>query len=106
MTTGETTGEATSKTTGPTSTTARTPASRPARPPSEPVVQQDLPIADGPETQVAPRYEPTWRLPAPQGRQDNLQAIFGIGPKLEMQLNKLGIFHFEQLLLIKEFVVL
>ncbi|NNF61006.1 MAG: hypothetical protein HKN06_06710 [Gammaproteobacteria bacterium] len=58
--------------------------------------QQDLPISDAgrpqPET-----YEPDWTLTAPQGQKDNLQAIYGIGPKLEMQLNKIGVFHFRQI---------
>lgn len=58
--------------------------------------QQVLPIRDEAVKQ-APGYQPAWLLTAPNGAKDNLQAIYGIGPKLEMQLNRLGIFHFEQI---------
>lgn len=47
--------------------------------------------------QLTPGYEPPWRLQAPQGERDNLQAIYGIGPKLESRLNELGVFHFSQI---------
>ncbi len=40
---------------------------------------------------------PNWLLSGPKGRKDDLKAIRGLGPVLERDLNKLGIFHFHQL---------
>lgn len=79
------------------SVTAPPPVSAKATPssslPSRP--QRDLPIGDS-ATDTA-GYQPQWRLRAPNGKADDLQAIYGIGPKLERQLNELGIFHFRQI---------
>ncbi|MBT8144411.1 MAG: hypothetical protein KJO55_06900 [Gammaproteobacteria bacterium] len=57
--------------------------------------QQRLPIGGD----ATPRkiYEPDWRLSAPDGEPDKLQSIYGIGPKIEQQLNQLGVFHFRQI---------
>lgn len=40
---------------------------------------------------------PGWLLRAPDGRKDDLKEIRGLGPVLERDLNRLGIFHFHQL---------
>lgn len=40
---------------------------------------------------------PNWLLSGPKGQKDDLKAIRGLGPVLERDLNKLGIFHFHQL---------
>lgn len=73
------------------------PAARaPLRPaPPKPPAQQEMPIANATATRAP--YQPAWRLPTPQGKRDNLQAIYGIGPKLEARLNQLGVFHFHQI---------
>lgn len=88
---------------------AAAPAARPARSghvsgppvsagetPAPAAQQQALPIS-GDTGSASTDYEPDWILSAPDGRKDNLQSIYGIGPKLEMQLNKLGVFHFRQI---------
>ena len=36
-------------------------------------------------------------LEAPRGTADDLKSIAGIGPKLEIVLNDLGIYHFDQI---------
>ncbi|MDH3647142.1 MAG: hypothetical protein OER80_10235 [Gammaproteobacteria bacterium] len=59
--------------------------------------QQDLPIAADAPVSSTSDYKPEWLLAAPEGHKDNLQAILGIGPKLEARLNSLGIFHFRQI---------
>ena len=59
--------------------------------------RQGLLIPPDEQSQESPGYNPDWLLSAPRGQKDNLQAIFGIGPKLELQLNNLGIFHFDQI---------
>jgi predicted flap endonuclease-1-like 5' DNA nuclease len=40
---------------------------------------------------------PNWLLSGPQGSKDDLKAIRGLGPVIERDLNKLGVFHFHQL---------
>jgi predicted flap endonuclease-1-like 5' DNA nuclease len=40
---------------------------------------------------------PTWLLAKPTGRKDDLQAMHGVGPALERDFNRLGIFHYRQL---------
>lgn len=36
-------------------------------------------------------------LPAPEGQPDDLKKIHGVGPKLERNLNRLGIYHYRQI---------
>ena len=38
-----------------------------------------------------------WNHRVDSGKADNLKEIKGVGPKLETQLNELGIYHFEQI---------
>lgn len=57
--------------------------------------QRALPIAASPVPTEA--YQPRWRLTEPRGKRDNLQAIYGIGPKIEARLNQLGVYHFSQI---------
>lgn len=63
--------------------------------------QRQLPIGTQPPPGTLPKptpgYQPSWRLKQPRGKRDNLQSIYGIGPKLEARLNELGIFHFAQI---------
>jgi NADH-quinone oxidoreductase subunit E len=40
---------------------------------------------------------PRWLMSAPKGSKDDLKEIRGLGPTLERNLNRLGIFHFHQL---------
>lgn len=47
--------------------------------------------------QESPGGRPRWLLAEPQGEQDDLQQIRGIGPVLERTLNRLGVFHFRQI---------
>ena len=41
--------------------------------------------------------EPELLTSARKGKKDNLTEIKGIGPKLEKQLNKMGVYHFDQI---------
>ncbi len=82
--------------TAPVVTGDRTPASENDTANTTSSPQQDLPMATPTPPPRRP-YEPDWRLDQPRGQQDNLQAIYGIGPKLEQQLNALGVFHFDQI---------
>lgn len=61
-----------------------------------PADQQSLPIPQS-VPKAGKAYHPGWRLTAPDGQADKLQAIHGIGPKFEKQLNQLGVFHFRQI---------
>ncbi len=78
-------------------------ASGPASKADDTQAQQRLPITDtSPPPAAARPYEPAWRLRAPDGAPDNLQAVYGIGPKIEHRLNQLGIFHFRQIAAFEE----
>jgi len=61
--------------------------------------QQSAPQAPSLVKEKAARAEPrdATMLAEPKGAQDDLQAITGIGPKLERTLNENGIFHYWQL---------
>jgi predicted flap endonuclease-1-like 5' DNA nuclease len=92
------------------------PAPRPSAWSARPVVApvEPEPTVEEPEAVVVPtppaRPDPVAELPAyraygqppglrrprPGGR-DNLKEIRGIGPRLERELNRLGIFHFDQI---------
>ena len=64
------------------------PATQPA-PSATPAPAADLPTGEGtrPATLSAPRG----------GKADNLKLVWGIGPKIEKLLHRLGFFHFDQL---------
>ncbi|NNF66997.1 MAG: hypothetical protein HKM98_05765, partial [Gammaproteobacteria bacterium] len=83
-------------TAAPTATATPSP-SLPEQPSGSSQRQQKLPMPDSSPAATSKDYAPTWLLTEPRGNKDNLQAIYGIGPKLESQLNSLGIFHFEQI---------
>lgn len=56
-----------------------------------------IPSAPAPLETDAPA-SPLAALPGPRdGKADDLQMIAGVGPKLEQLLNRLGIFHFDQI---------
>ena len=55
---------------------------------AEAVRERDRALKDG---------APSWLLGSPNGSKDNLQAIRGLGPVLERDLNKLGIYHYKQI---------
>lgn len=60
-------------------------------------VPVSMPVADNKpadDTSVAVR---PYGLEAPRGNADDLKRIAGIGPKLEIVLNDLGIYHFDQI---------
>ncbi len=74
---------------------AQTPSPKPA-----PVAAPAAAVAKAPKP--APVAAPTDGRPATldkarDGKKDNLKRIKGIGPKIEGILNKLGIFHFDQI---------
>jgi predicted flap endonuclease-1-like 5' DNA nuclease len=75
--------------------TASAPASPAASPDPEPV--------PAPEPEVAPSVahgdedKPEMLSAAREGGPDNLKEIKGVGPKLEALLNRLGVFHFDQI---------
>ena len=49
------------------------------------------------DMQLATSNRPVWVLQEPNGPQDSLQMIKGIGPVMEKLLNEIGIFHYNQL---------
>ena len=61
-----------------------------AAPVAAPAAMADLPTGEGtkPATLKAPRG----------GKADDLKLVWGIGPKIEKLLNKLGFFHFDQII--------
>ena len=91
--------------------TARTPAAAPAvaatpvttAPVNAPVVARVAKIADVPAKKasakkVAPAKSPGPELlKRPRGKADDLKLIWGVGPAFEKLLNKIGLWHFDQI---------
>lgn len=63
-------------------------APAPAAPPSEPVAE---------EPKVSDEFRPVSLAAARDNRPDDLKLIWGVGPKLEALLHRLGFFHFDQI---------
>ena len=85
----------------------RTPKSGPqidrqfAAPVGGPTTLQDLPFAPAAavleaEAPVSDEHKPTLLTEARAGQPDDLKLIWGVGPKLEEMLHKMGVFHFDQ----------
>lgn len=54
-------------------------------------------VAKAVERPVAPDGKPEMLTAARGGKADNLKEIKGVGPKLEALLNRMGVFHFDQI---------
>jgi predicted flap endonuclease-1-like 5' DNA nuclease len=46
---------------------------------------------------MPPDGAPAWLLSAPRGQKDDLKVVRGIGPALERELHRVGVFHYDQL---------
>ena len=56
-----------------------------------------LPVPDAEEAELVPEVAPPTLTAPRDGMGDNLQAITGVGPKLEALLHDLGFWHFDQI---------
>jgi NADH-quinone oxidoreductase subunit E len=75
------------------------PVSAPA-PVNAPIISRVAKIEKAPEKKAAPVVKSDGKpelLKKPRGKADDLQLIWGIGPALEKLLNKLGVWHFDQI---------
>lgn len=72
------------------------PAAKPAAKKAEPKAEKPAPAAKA-EPAIAEGTRPEALDAARDGKADDLKMIKGVGPKLELMLNELGFYHFDQI---------
>jgi NADH-quinone oxidoreductase subunit E len=76
------------------------PAAAPIAPPAPPATVASAPVAAAAapaEEKVPDTFKPQLLAAARGGTPDDLELIWGVGPKLAAMLHKMGIFHFDQI---------